>query len=217
MKVALTAWEDRISPVFDSARTLLIAEIENAEIVSRRYATINPAFEMGLETLLKDLGVEVLICGAIARTPSRIIEGSGVELISFVGGDIEDVLRSYASGRSIVPAFSMPGCGRNFRRRNRGRNAFIEQGEEVTNMPNRDGTGKQGQGPGTGRGRGGCGPGQGGGAGSPGKGGPGGGQGQGGAGCGRGKGGGQGRGKGGGQGPCQGGGKGSGQGGGGKK
>ena len=37
MKVALTAWGDRISPVFDSAHTLLIAEIKNKQIISKHY------------------------------------------------------------------------------------------------------------------------------------------------------------------------------------
>ncbi|MEZ4551736.1 MAG: hypothetical protein R2860_13105 [Desulfobacterales bacterium] len=42
MKVALTAWEDRISPVFDAARTLLIAEVENGEIVKRQHVSFFP-------------------------------------------------------------------------------------------------------------------------------------------------------------------------------
>ena len=66
MKVALTAWEDRISPVFDSARTLLIAEIKNGEIVDRRFETFIPDMFSRLSGTLDDLGIDVLICGAIS-------------------------------------------------------------------------------------------------------------------------------------------------------
>jgi predicted Fe-Mo cluster-binding NifX family protein len=188
MKVALTAWEDRISPVFDSAKTLLIAEIENAEIVARRYAPINPESIFGLGKMLRDLEIDILICGAISRTPSDIIEAGGITLISFIGGDVEEVLECFAKGERIVPAFLMPGCGRNFRMRKRGRDMISNRNEEVSTMPNKDGTGPAKQGPGTGQGRGGCQPGQGGGQGT--------GTGQGGkcgGGRGKGQGGGQGR------------------------
>jgi predicted Fe-Mo cluster-binding NifX family protein len=112
MKVAFTAWEDRISPVFDSARTLMVARIEHARVADRRYEPFDPANTSRLAAKLKELEIEVLICGAITETPSKIIEAGGIELIAFVGGDIEEVLGAYAEGAPIVPAYSMPGCGR---------------------------------------------------------------------------------------------------------
>ncbi|MBC2716332.1 MAG: hypothetical protein HF978_13565 [Desulfobacteraceae bacterium] len=192
MRVALTAWEDRISPVFDSAKTLLIAEIENREIVNRRYEAFIPEMSSRLAGMLSGLGLDVLICGAISQIPAGIIETCGIRLIPFIGGNVEEVLVSYANGEEIVPVFSMPGCGRRHRQK-RGRVAFLNQQKEVRNMPGGDRTGPQGNGPGTGRGSGG------GNKGKPGKI-PGQGQGQG-QGQGRGRGGrpgqgtGQGRGK----------------------
>jgi predicted Fe-Mo cluster-binding NifX family protein len=185
MKVAFTAWEDRISPVFDSARKLLIADVENGQIVDRQYELFNPQPVSRLVDLLKALEIEVLICGAISQTPSIIIESSGVKLVSFVGGKIDDILKSYAKGIRIVPEFSMPGCGQQCRRKRRGHNEFPTENKEVIHMPGGDGTGPQGQekvdpkgkgrcktgrgaqggGKGKGSGRGGCGKGQGGGQG----------------------------------------------------
>jgi len=161
MKVALTAWEDRISPVFDSARKLLIAEIQNGEIVDRRFETFIPDMFSRLPGALEDMGIDVLICGAISQIPARIIENSGVRLIPFVSGQVEEVLVSYANGAQIVPAFSMPGCGRRHGQE-RGRKGFLNRLKEVSDMPRGDRTGPQGDGAGTGRGRGGCKPDQGG-------------------------------------------------------
>ena len=49
MNVAITVWEHRISPVFDSARTLLIAEIKDNALVSTSYLTFD--FDRPLELL----------------------------------------------------------------------------------------------------------------------------------------------------------------------
>jgi len=124
MKVALTAWGDRISPVFDSSRTLLIAEIENNEIVGRRHEAFFPEMSWRLAGILNNLGIDVLICGAISQFPAGIIENSGIQLISFVGGTVEQVLGAYAGGIPIVPEFSQPGCGWRHGQR-KGRNGIL--------------------------------------------------------------------------------------------
>ena len=190
MNVAVTAWDGRISPVFDSAKTLMLAEIKDGEVVSRRYESIDPVWISHLADRLRELGVDVLICGAISQTPSTIIEANGIRLIPFIGGAIEEVLNAFARSGRIAPDFLMPGCGRGQRRQGRG--ACPGSYKEVNAMPRNDRTGPQGLGPGTGRGRGPC---------------------QGGrTGTGTGAGTGQGRGKGQGQGRGQGAGTGAGQG-----
>ena len=158
MKVAFTAWEDRVSPVFDSARKLLIADIENEQIVGKQYEPFNPQPVSRLGDMLKALEIEVFICGAISQTPSIIIEASGVKLISFIGGKIDDILESYAKDIRIVPEFSMPGCGRQYRHQRRRHNESLTKNKEVIYMPRGDGTGPQGQGQGKAgkKGKGGC-------------------------------------------------------------
>jgi len=160
MKVAITAWEDKISPVFDSARSLLIANIKNEEIISRCYVLFNPEMTCNLADTLVNLEIDVLICGAISETPARIIEASGIHLIPFIGGKLEEVLVAYEKNNRIRPTFLMPGCGRK-RCGTKERTVFSQHQKEVEAMPKGDGTGPQGWGPGTGNGRGGCKPGKG--------------------------------------------------------
>jgi predicted Fe-Mo cluster-binding NifX family protein len=154
MKVALTAWENRISPVFDSANTLLIAEIENSQIIERHYESFNPAMAARLPDAFKRLGIDTLICGAISIFFSEMIHISGITLIPFIGGNLDEILDRYAKGQRIVPDFLMPGCGGR-QCRNRGEEMrFTNKGREVMHMPKRDGTGPGGQK--TGKGQGGC-------------------------------------------------------------
>lgn len=156
MKVAITAWENRISPVFDSASTLLIAEIKNSEIIARAYEPFNPAKVSHLAEALKNMGIDILICGAISKILSNVIEFSGITLIPFIGGNVEEVLECYTNGRKIVPEFLLPGCGQ---RRCQNRTRYHENQnsqKEVVIMPKKDGKGPHGQKAGTGKGAGGC-------------------------------------------------------------
>ncbi len=175
MKMALTVWENRISPVFDSAQMLLIAEIKNKEVTKRRYEPFVPDLPSRMADRLSELDVAVLICGAISELPANIIEATGIKLIPFITGSADKVLDLYARGIKITPAFLMPGCGRKRGGGCERCNARFFQTREVSFMPGGNKTGPQGQGPRTGKGQGGC---KGGGRGNSGQG-RGGGQGQG--------------------------------------
>ena len=154
MKVALTAWENRISPVFDSANTLLIAEIENSKIIERRYESFNPAMVARLPDVFQRLEIDTLICGAISKFFSEMIHISGITLIPFIGGNLDEILDRYAKGQRIVPDYLMPGCGGRMCRRQEGVIRFTNKGREVIVMPNKNGKGPIGQK--TGKGQGGC-------------------------------------------------------------
>ena len=110
MKVAVTAWGERISPVFDASRRLLIAEIEDRRVTNRSTLLFDPARPTSLASMLKDLDVAVLICGAVSQVPASIIAATGVTLIPFITGDVNRVLAAYAKGTSLSPTFAMPGC-----------------------------------------------------------------------------------------------------------
>jgi len=110
MKVAVTVWEDRISPVFDASRHLLIAEIENARVTRRSFVLFNPERPSHLAKTLTELDVPVLICGAVSQVPANMIVAGGITMIPFIAGEVDRVLDVYAKGDSLAPAFVMPGC-----------------------------------------------------------------------------------------------------------
>ena len=156
MKFALTIWGNSISPVFDSARKLLIVEIENNKVVTRQYELFNAEMNSDLAKMLTDLQINVLICGAISKRFSDIIETSEIKLIPFITGHVDVVLESYMKNSRVVADFFMPGCRNKHYRQRNGRNNFINIRAKEVNMPRTDGTGPQGQGPGTGRNQGPC-------------------------------------------------------------
>ncbi|MFZ2631980.1 MAG: NifB/NifX family molybdenum-iron cluster-binding protein [Desulfosalsimonadaceae bacterium] len=156
MIIALTVWEDRISPVFDVAAMILLAEIKNGDVLNRRLVPFNPGRLSRFAEMLKQMDVSVLICGAISEAPANILIANGVELIPFISGKTEHILGEYAKNKPIIPAFLMPGIGRQRRRRGQNCADAAQSQKEVRDMPGKDRTGPSGQGPGTGKGRGQC-------------------------------------------------------------
>ena len=110
MKVAVTVWNERISPVFDASRRLLIVKMENARITDRSNVIFDPGSPSNLVQTLSELDVTVLICGAVSQVPANIIVAGGITLIPFIAGEVDRVLKVYARGNSLSPSFVMPGC-----------------------------------------------------------------------------------------------------------
>jgi predicted Fe-Mo cluster-binding NifX family protein len=128
-KIAVTVWEHRISPVFDSGRTLLIAEIKDNTLVNTSYLPFD--FDRPLELLrtLRAEKVKIIICGAISEGPANMLLAEGFELISFIAGDVHQVLESFIKGTSLAEDFKMPGCDKNICCRGK-----IRRGREINRL-----------------------------------------------------------------------------------
>jgi len=110
MRVAVTVWDERISPVFDASRRLLIVDIQDRRVTDKSYVVFDPGQPSSLVETLLTLGVPVLICGAVSLVPATIITDSGIALVPFITGRVDRVIEAYARGESLDPAFVMPGC-----------------------------------------------------------------------------------------------------------
>ncbi len=110
-KIALAVWGDILSPVFDSAGALLIADIESGKVMAACTETLGPQLPYSRATRLSGWGVEVLICGAISVEFARVLESFGIEVIGFISGNARQVLDAYLEGTLIRNAYAMPGCG----------------------------------------------------------------------------------------------------------
>lgn len=109
MNIAITVWENRISPVFDAAGQLLVARIKDDRIIHREYQSFDPCNRYFLENF-KHSGISVLICGAISKASANIIASTQIKLIAFVTGDADQILNLYLNGHHIPSDYFMPGC-----------------------------------------------------------------------------------------------------------
>jgi predicted Fe-Mo cluster-binding NifX family protein len=111
MKVALTVWENRISPLFDCARTLLIVDITDQTATGRYFEPFHCESPSSRAAKLSDLKVQVLICGAVSDLFANMVETYGIRIIPFVAGAVDEVIDAYLTGAISSSKFQMPGCG----------------------------------------------------------------------------------------------------------
>ncbi|MBW2067227.1 MAG: NifB/NifX family molybdenum-iron cluster-binding protein, partial [Deltaproteobacteria bacterium] len=120
--VAIPVWDDKISPVLDTASRLWVVDLDNQGPTSR--------FEIFIEEqdlsrrCLRIIGsrIDTLICGAVSRPLLNMLESSGINIIPGIAGHRDDVLDAYIKGTLFNSEFLMPGYD-DFRRapQNRGR------------------------------------------------------------------------------------------------
>jgi predicted Fe-Mo cluster-binding NifX family protein len=109
MKIAIPIWNGFISSVFDFAHRLLLVDIENAKVVNRSEVDLKAESLPQRAGSLKNLGVDVLICGAISRALADMVAASGIQVLPFVTGRVAEVLQAYMTGQLVRPQFAMPG------------------------------------------------------------------------------------------------------------
>ncbi|MFH0960083.1 MAG: hypothetical protein V1897_15425 [Pseudomonadota bacterium] len=153
MKAAFSYMDDRIAPVFDTARKVFVVEAVSGKIVSEREELVADNLPVQKAIHFVELGVGSLVCGAISRPQYDTIVAYGIQVAPFVTGDLRQVVVAWMNGRLREKRFTMPGCGGIGRHRFR---RMQEQDEEKNIMNGRKGGGSgQGQGQGQGQGRGG--------------------------------------------------------------
>ncbi len=111
MRVALAVWGSEVSPVFDFAHRILVVQWDKDHERARyRYEIPDEPMAARAERL-RELGVNVLVCGAISNSLADMVRGLGITLIPWKCGLIEEVLVAYVSGALEDPRFSLPGAG----------------------------------------------------------------------------------------------------------
>lgn len=111
MIVALSVWQGRISPVFDTAGQLWLIEVEAGREVSRREEPLKEGMFHQKAAKLSQLGVEVLLCGAISRPFAFMLASSGIQVVPFLTGDAQQVLDAFLAGKLSVSRPAPFGCG----------------------------------------------------------------------------------------------------------
>jgi len=112
-RVAISIWNDRVSPVMDFAQTIMIVDYDEDVETSRMTVNIPQANHAYKVEFLKSQNVNLLICGAISMPLYRMLTASEIEVAPFIRGSIEPVLAAHLEGQLYGGRFFLPGCRRN--------------------------------------------------------------------------------------------------------
>jgi predicted Fe-Mo cluster-binding NifX family protein len=98
MRIAITQWGARVSPAFDTARVLLLVDLNAGEERGRFQASLE-GLDLGARVRrLVQLGVDLLICGAVSRSAQARLAARGIAVRPEVCGLWEEALAAWRGG-----------------------------------------------------------------------------------------------------------------------
>jgi predicted Fe-Mo cluster-binding NifX family protein len=109
MKVAIAVWQDCVSSVLDFSQRLVVVELQDGRETGRTEVDLGEHSALAKLAKLRDLGIDVLICGAVSQPLAAAALACGIQLLPYVTGGVDDVLRAYGAGQLSRPQFALPG------------------------------------------------------------------------------------------------------------
>ena len=109
MKIAIPIWNGYVSSAFDFAHRLLLIEIQNSSETNRSEISMDPEPISQRAARLKTLGIDVLICGAISRSLASMVTASGIKVLPYAVGPVDEILKAYLTDKLAQPQFVLPG------------------------------------------------------------------------------------------------------------
>ncbi|MGB9609325.1 MAG: NifB/NifX family molybdenum-iron cluster-binding protein, partial [Bryobacteraceae bacterium] len=110
VRLAIPHHQGRISPVFDTAGSVLLIDLENGREIRRESRSLSRNELLARAGEFLQLEANVLICGAISAPLETLLISSGVHVIGFLCGPVDEVVAAFLNGNIAKPEFSMPGC-----------------------------------------------------------------------------------------------------------
>lgn len=112
MRIAVPDWQGRVSPVFDVAGQVLLVDLDEEGGGDPLRESLASAAPQERVRRLAELGVEVVVCGAISWPLEALLVASGIRVIRLVCGGVQEVVQAFREGRLEDGQFAMPGCCR---------------------------------------------------------------------------------------------------------
>jgi predicted Fe-Mo cluster-binding NifX family protein len=101
MRIAISTFNGKISPRFDVAPGLRLYEIKERKITSEKEISCEGWNDMERVHRLKELGVEILVCGGIPNYLCETLLNNNINVFPWVTGDVQDVLKKFLRKKTL--------------------------------------------------------------------------------------------------------------------
>jgi predicted Fe-Mo cluster-binding NifX family protein len=92
MRIAVTVFGSTVSPLFDAAQLLLLADLEQGRVCKLQQESISSLDLTNKLLLLAERRVQVLVCGAISNLLHNALSQRGIRVYPWVSGEVDQVL-----------------------------------------------------------------------------------------------------------------------------
>ncbi len=98
MKIAVTYQQGEVFQHFGHTESFKVYECENGVVLSSQVVDTQGSGHGALAGMLKELGVEVLICGGIGGGARMALLTAGIEIFGGVQGNADEAVLAYLGG-----------------------------------------------------------------------------------------------------------------------
>ena len=109
MKVAVPRMGEVVAPCFGYCAMMSIFTIQDDRIVDQIDFPLNSQEPLDRIRLLRDQKVGALICGGMQDVFASMLAAHGIKVISWVSGNIDDLLKLHLRGQLVRGAGSADG------------------------------------------------------------------------------------------------------------
>lgn len=108
--LAIPVLRSRVAPVLNWCSTIHIFPEDAGEDSQSREIVMLSLMAQERLKILKQEGVQTIICGALSQDLLSFGEGLGLRIIHGIAGEVGDVLQAYRSQNLDLPCYWLPGC-----------------------------------------------------------------------------------------------------------
>jgi predicted Fe-Mo cluster-binding NifX family protein len=106
MRVAIPHYQDEVAPCFEATAAITIFTVRRRKVVKQTRFSLQSKEALDRVRLLRDQEVNTLICGGLQASFEDLLRASGIQVVSWVTGNVDELLNRFLEGRLI------PGTGR---------------------------------------------------------------------------------------------------------
>lgn len=99
MRVAVATMDERVAPCLEYCSTITVYQVDGARVVERLPIPVRSTDSFDRVRLLRDQRVSVLICDGLQAAYETALRASGIRVIPWVSGSVEDVMTLFLAGR----------------------------------------------------------------------------------------------------------------------
>lgn len=101
MKIAIPCVGETVAPRLEYSATISIVTVEKGKVVDQFDFPIRSQEALDRIRLLRDQQVDTIICGGVQNVFEDMLRASGFEVISWVSGNIKDLLGLFLQGKLV--------------------------------------------------------------------------------------------------------------------
>ena len=107
MKVAMPRMGESVAPCFESCTTMAIFTVAESGEVDQLDFPLMSRDPFDRVRLLRDQKVNVVICAGMQESYEDLLQASGLQVISWVSGNVEELLDLFLNGE-LLPGTELP-------------------------------------------------------------------------------------------------------------